>query len=63
MKTGQIIAFLREFAPPVLAEDWDNTGLLIGRESSDISRILTCLTLTPDVATEAIESRVQLIVT
>ena len=63
MKTGPVFAFLREFAPPVLSENWDNTGLLVGRESCDISTILTCLTLTPDVAAEAIESRAQLIVT
>jgi len=63
MKAGPVLKFLREFAPPALAENWDNTGLLVGRESHEISRVLTCLTLTPDVAAEAIALRTQLIVT
>ena len=46
-----------------LAESWDNTGLLIGREQDAVSKVLTCLTLTPDVAQEAVTSGVQLIVT
>jgi len=63
MQTGEVFAFLREFAPPFLSESWDNTGLLIGSESRDVSRIVTCLTLTPDVAQEAVERKAQLIVT
>ena len=59
---SEIVAFLEKLAPPALAEDWDNTGLLVGRASADVRRILTCLTLTPDVAKEAIQSDVQLIV-
>ena len=63
MQTGEVLAFLREFAPPFLSESWDNTGLLIGRESREVSRIVTCLTLTPDVAQEAVEREAQLVVT
>lgn len=62
MLTGEVLAFLREFAPPFLSESWDNTGLLIGSESRDVSRIATCLTLTPDVAQEAVDRGTQLIV-
>lgn len=63
MQTGEVLAFLREFAPPFLSESWDNTGLLIGSESRDVSRVVTCLTLTPDVAAEAVEREAQLVVT
>lgn len=63
MQTGEVLAFLREFAPPFLSESWDNTGLLIGSELRDVSRIVTCLTLTPDVAAEAVERQAQLVVT
>jgi putative NIF3 family GTP cyclohydrolase 1 type 2 len=63
MQTGEVLAFLREFTPPFLSESWDNTGLLIGSESRDVSRIVTCLTLTPDVAQEAVEREAQLVVT
>lgn len=59
----EITAFLKQFAPLELAEDWDNVGLLIGNEADSVSTILTCLTLTPDVAAEAIKLQSQLIVT
>ena len=57
-----VIQFLDDFAPPCLAEDWDNTGLLVGHPDGPVSSAMTCLTLTEDVAAEAIEKRVQLIV-
>jgi dinuclear metal center YbgI/SA1388 family protein len=56
------IAFLEEFAPPLLAESWDNVGLLVGRRDADVKTIITCLTLTPDVAQEAVGEGAQLIV-
>lgn len=59
---GDVQRFLEEFAPLSLAEDWDNVGLLVGDSSSDVTSVLTCLTLTPDVADEAIARGVQLIV-
>lgn len=62
-KVSDIIAFLEEFAPPELSEGWDNTGLLIGRRDSSVERLLACLTLTPDVAQEAISKQVQFVVT
>lgn len=59
----QLIDFLREFAPLDLAESWDNVGLLIGDPASEVTSVLTCLTLTPNVAKEAIAREAQLIVT
>ena len=63
MQVKDVVSFLREVAPIDLAEDWDNVGLLIGAGDDDVSSILTCLTLTPDVAAEAIERGVQVVVT
>lgn len=60
---SDLIAFLERFAPPKLAEDWDNVGLLIGDRTQPITRVLTCLTLTPDVAAEAVDEKVSAIVT
>lgn len=57
------IRCLEAIAPPELAEDWDNVGLLVGDPSADLSRVLTCLTLTPDVVGEAIQSGCDLVVT
>jgi len=58
-----ISVFLNQFAPLTTAESWDNVGLLLGDSAQEIDAILTCLTLTPDVAAEAIERNVGLIVT
>lgn len=60
---ADIVEFLEEFAPLELAEDWDNVGLLIGTRQQDVQRVMTCLTLTPDVAAEAIGRGDDLIVT
>jgi len=54
--------FLGEFAPLSLAEDWDNVGLLIGRYGESVQRVMTCLTITPESVQEAIEKRVDLVV-
>ncbi len=58
-----ITNFLEQFAPLELAEDWDNVGLLLGDVQQPISKVMTCLTLTPDVATEAIDHGADLIIT
>lgn len=53
---------LARLAPLELAEDWDNVGLLVGDPAAPLERVMTCLTLTPDVASEAVDRGVQLIV-
>lgn len=59
---SEVTQFLNDVAPVSLAEDWDNVGLLIGNDQTEVSTILTCLTLTPDVAAEAIGRKAQLVV-
>jgi dinuclear metal center YbgI/SA1388 family protein len=54
--------FLEQVAPPNLAAEWDNVGLLLGDPAAVVQRILTCLTVTPEVAAEAVAGKVQLIV-
>lgn len=49
--------------PLALAESWDNVGLLWGDAQSEASGVMTCLTLTEDVAQEAIASGANLIIT
>ena len=58
-----IAAFLEQFAPARLAEDWDNVGLLVGDGRRRVDRVMTCLTVTPASAGEAIEQEADLIVT
>lgn len=58
----EVCGFLEEFAPSRLAEDWDNVGLLVGHAERPIQRVMTCLTITPSSADEAVEERVDVIV-
>src|SRR4051794_30399775 len=58
-----IVDSLEQFAPSALAADWDNVGLLLADRASEVRRLMTCLTVTPDSAAEAVEAGVQLIVT
>lgn len=63
MEVSDLVAFLEAFAPPSLAEDWDNVGLILGRLSDPVAKVMTCLTLTPDVAAEALQQEADCIVT
>ena len=58
-----VIEFLERLAPPALAADWDNVGLLLGERTAEVRRIMTCLTVTPDSAAEAVAEGAGLIVT
>ena len=59
---ADLALWLETFAPARLAEAWDNIGLLWGDPSAPINHILTCLTVTDDVAGEAIDEGAQAIV-
>jgi len=59
---AEIVAFLEAFAPPALAEEWDNVGLLAGDRLQSAQRVMTCLTITPGVVAEARQRRAELIV-
>ena len=61
-KIKDICGFLDSFAPTCLAEDWDNVGLLTGDPEAMANRIMTCLTITPESAAEAISRNSNLIV-
>ena len=63
LSVAALIDFLDQFAPPVLAAPWDNVGLLLGDRAAAVQGVMTCLTVTPETAAEALESQVQLIVT
>lgn len=57
-----VTAALEAIAPKRLAAEWDSVGLLVGG-GPDVARVLTCLSLTPEVAGEAVRERVDLVVT
>ena len=53
---------LFDWAPRDLAADWDNVGHLLGSPGDTVSRVLTALDITEDVADEAVALGCQLIV-
>ena len=57
-----VVTSLRSFAPPELAEEWDNVGLLVGAGDWQVERVMTCLTITPQTVAEAKEAGANLIV-
>jgi len=59
----EIVQFFDQHSPGHLAEEWDNTGLLLGLPERPVRKLLTCLTLSPDVGREAREQCVDLVVT
>jgi dinuclear metal center YbgI/SA1388 family protein len=59
---AEIAQYLEQMAPSRLAADWDNVGLLLGDRSAAVERIMTCLTVTPESAREAIAERAGLVV-
>lgn len=61
-RVRQIIEWLEDLAPSGLAESWDRVGLQIGDPNGEVRRILVALTLSADVADQAITRGANLIV-
>ena len=60
---ADILNFMEGIAPPYMAEDWDNCGLLCGRKDREVRRILVALDPFRTVIDEAIALKADLIVT
>ena len=63
VRLSEIIGVMENFAPKTLKESYDNVGLMIGDEDSEITKVLLALDCTLEVVEEAIEQGVQLILT
>ncbi len=59
---ADLLDWMERFAPARLAESWDNVGLLLGDPAASVERVMTCLTVTPNTADEAIADRAEAIV-
>lgn len=57
-----LVVRLQQIAPLEYAAEWDNVGLLLGDPKQSITRVLTCLTVTPEVVDEAVAEHVGMIV-
>ncbi len=63
MKISEVIDMLEKFAPPSLAEEWDNVGLMVGGTSGECSGVMLALDITDGVIEQAIEEGCNIIVT
>ena len=62
VKCAKIFAWIEDWARPELAEEWDRIGLLVGSPADEVDKVLVTLDVTADVITEAVNERVNLIV-
>ena len=58
----EVIDFLETWAPPSLAESYDNVGLLVGDKNKEVSGVMVSLDCTEEVVREAIDKKCNLIV-
>jgi dinuclear metal center YbgI/SA1388 family protein len=63
MKLHDWISVMEGIAPPDLALEWDNAGLIVGPEKTDIRSVLVALDCTPEVAREAADRGAGLVLT
>lgn len=59
---ADVVRVLGDWAPLALAAEWDNVGLLLGDGAAPVRRVMTCLTVTPEAAEEAVRDGAELIV-
>lgn len=62
MQLNSVLTVMQQIAPLEFAESWDNVGLLAGNRNREISRAMTCLTLTATTLAEAIREKVELVI-
>ena len=62
MKLAELCEHLERIAPPALAAEWDNVGLLAGDPAANVRQVLLAVDLTGAVLAEAISLSADLIV-
>lgn len=63
MKCSEIMECLEEACPKSFAQDWDNVGLLCGREEKEVHKIYIALDATKEVIDAAIASGSDMLLT
>ena len=61
-RTSEIIKILEDYAPPELAESWDNSGWQVFFGNDNTTKVLICLSVTDEVINQAVELGCNLIV-
>lgn len=55
MKVNELLKICDDIAPFADSESWDNTGLLVGDEDADVTKVLTTLDCAPETIDEAVK--------
>ncbi len=63
MLSKAIIKKIEEFAKPKFAESWDNVGLQLGSNETDVKKILLALDLSRNVCKKAVNKKFDMIIT
>ena len=63
MKVAEIVKLLESECPKALAEDWDNSGLLVGDSSAEVKRVYIALDATSEVIEDAIDHEADMLIT
>ena len=58
-----VYSFLDNVAPFSTSAPWDNTGLLVGNENSEVKKVMLSLDVTAEVIEQAIKENVDLVIT
>jgi len=61
MKVQRIVEAIESLAPPQLAADWDNVGLLVGDSGATVGKIVLCIDLSEAVLAEAVRAKSQMV--
>ncbi len=62
MRIQEVISYLEQWAPPIIQESYDNSGLLVGNKQNEITNVLVSLDCTEEVVEEAIAKNCNLII-
>lgn len=62
VKCQVIMDAMEQLAPKVLAEEWDNPGLLLGSPAQKINKIITCLDVNKTVVQTALKENCDMII-
>lgn len=63
VNVADIIKIMEEIAPPAMAENWDNVGLMLGRRCKAVKKLLLALDITGEVVQQAIAQKADMIIT
>lgn len=63
VNVADIIKIMEEIAPPAMAEEWDNVGLMLGRRCKAVKKLLLALDITGEVVQQAIAQKADMIIT